>query len=219
MPGGYTSSERVYANIYEAGDKEEVKRLLLADVDYITVVRQKLSPSVPQYERFITSIHALNEQWERIWLTEHTCKHCGAKYTLIEKTKFATRGTAEFCSIDCQKEYQAKFDPISVDNWDTASVYRITHKPTGLFYIGVTSRWIMQRWWEHIKAESGSRFHQFIKEHDLTEFTFEVLETFKPSEVNPYEREAYYITLHDAINKGLNTASAHSVVGVGESVL
>jgi hypothetical protein len=50
-----------------------------------------------------------------------------------------------------------------------------------------------------------------MKEHDLTEFTFEVLESFKPSEQDSYEREAYWINKHDAVLKGLNTASAHKV--------
>lgn len=63
----------------------------------------------------------------------------------------------------------------------------------------------MQRWWEHFKADSGSPFHLFLKTHDITEFTFEVLEVFKPSEHDPFERESPYIQKFNSVELGLNT--------------
>ncbi|MCF8783225.1 GIY-YIG nuclease family protein [Rhodococcus ruber] len=202
---GYTSHETVFAEIYEAASKDEVKQLVLEDVGYMSAVRMRNSDRIPQYERFITNIYELNDSWREIWLHKHSCKQCRHEYTKIEKKKFGTGGRTEFCSSECQKEYEFKFAPVDVTTYDTATVYMITHKPTGLRYVGVTVRWLMQRWWEHIKADSGSPFHQFVKGHDLTEFTFEVLEMFKPSEVDPFEREAHYIAKLDTVQNGLNT--------------
>lgn len=209
---GYTSHEKVFANIYEAASKDEVKALLLDDVDYVSAVRMRNSPAIPQYERYITNIYELNDSWQKIWLHPHTCKKCQGTFTKIEKARFGTRGREEFCSSECQKEYEYRFAPVDVSNYDTATVYMITHKPTGLRYVGVTVRWLMQRWWEHIKADSGSPFHQFVKEHDLTEFTFEVLEVFKPSEHDPFEREAHYIKEYDVVASGLNTLNGKKEV-------
>lgn len=204
-------NERLYVNIYEAPDKESVKELLLADVDWLKQVKHKVTKDMPEGERFITSIHEITDYWIDVFLKPRKCLACLNEFTKIDKLKYQTGGRSDFCSSECDREYSARLDPNSVTTWNNGTVYRIVHKPTGMFYIGVTTRWLMQRWWEHIKAESGSPFHKFMKEHDLTEFTFEVLESFKPTEQDPYEREAYWITKHDAIMKGLNTAGAHKI--------
>jgi hypothetical protein len=88
----------------------------------------------------------------------------------------------------------------------------ITHKPTGQWYVGVTIRWLMQRWWEHIKADSGSPFYLFVKSHDIAEFSFEVLEVFKPSELDLFARESYYIQKYNAVEAGLNTVKGRTSV-------
>lgn len=206
---GYRSHETVFAEIYEAESKDDAKKLLLEDVDYLAVVRMRVSDKIPQYERFITNIYELNDSWRDIWLQKHSCKQCRNEYTKIEKKKFGTRGAAEFCSIECQKEDQLQFAPVDITTYDTATIYMITHRPTGRHYIGVTTRWIMQRWWEHIKAKSGSPFHQLVQTSSITDFTFEILEVFKPSEHNPYEREAFYISKYNAVELGLNSVNGH----------
>lgn len=200
---------RVYANIFEADTKEQVKDLLMVEVgDWLPKVKMRSGKGDNQY---ITAIHAMDDYWYGVFLKPRKCLACLNEFTKIDKLKYQTGGSSDFCSAECDREYRERLDPNAVTTWNNGTVYRIVHKPTGQFYIGVTTRWLMQRWWEHIKAESGSPFHQFMKEHDLTEFTFEVLESFKPSEHDPYEREAYWINKHDAVMKGLNTASAHKI--------
>lgn len=88
----------------------------------------------------------------------------------------------------------------------------ITHLPTGRKYVGVTVRWVMMRWWEHMKAESGSPLHNLIKQRPIEEFTFQILEIFKPSSEDPYAREAYYIKLHNAKADGLNAVEGHKQI-------
>lgn len=207
--GLYGTNDRLYVNIYEAPTKEAVKELLLADVDWLKYVKQKITKNMPEGERFITSIHEIDDYWEGIFIKPRKCLSCLNAFTKIDKLKYQTGGRSDFCSEECDREYSARLDPNSTGTWNNGTVYRIIHKPTTQFYIGVTTRWIMQRWWEHIKAESGSPFHMFMKEHPLHEFAFEVLESFKPSEQDPYEREAYWINKYEATTNGLNTASAH----------
>lgn len=209
---GYNRHEIVYANIYEALSREAVKEQLMKDVDYMSAVKMRNSKKIPQYERYITNIYELNDRWREIWLHQHQCRQCRNAYTKIEKKKYRTGGRDEFCSRTCQAEYELRFAPVDIAAYDTATVYMITHKPTGLRYIGVTVRWLMQRWWEHIKADSGSPFHKFVKEHDLSEFTFEVLEVFKPSEIDPFVRESEYIARFDTVANGLNTLNGKSTV-------
>ncbi|WP_160665132.1 GIY-YIG nuclease family protein [Pseudarthrobacter sp. ATCC 49987] len=201
--------ERVFSEIYDAESKDEVKKLVLEDFDYMPKVREKMTAKVPETERFITSIHELNDYWHNIWLTTHMCKECRNQYTKLEKSKFRTGGSTEFCSAECQKQFNMRFEVASVDSYNSATVYMITHRPTGKRYIGVTTRWIMQRWWEHIKAKSGSPFHQLVLASSITDFTFEILEVFKPSEHDPYAREAFYISKYNAVELGLNSVSGH----------
>lgn len=199
--------QRVYANIFEADTKDDVKKLLLDELDWLDEV--KLRRGKNGLNQYITAIHEIDDYWEGVFLKPIKCRNCGNEFRKIDKLKYNAGGNSEFCNDACMNEYRTTLDPNALTSWDNGTVYKVTHKPTGLFYVGVTTRWLMQRWWEHIKAESGSPFHTFIKEHDLTEFTFEVLESFKPSEQDPYEREAYWINELDAITNGLNTASAH----------
>lgn len=201
---------RVYADIYEANSKDEVKKLLLQDTkDWLNEV--KLRRGKNGLNQYITSIHEISGHWVDVFLTPQLCMHCSNEFLKIDKFKFQSGGRANFCSELCDVQYSARLDPNATDNWDNGTVYRIVHKPTGKFYVGVTTRWLMMRWWEHIKAESGSPFHQFIKENDITDFTFEVLESFRPSQQNAYEREAYWINKLNAIEIGFNTASAHKI--------
>lgn len=201
--------ERVFADIYEAETKDQIKKLVLQDFDYMPKVREKMTAKVPDHERFITSIHELTDYWHDIWLTAHQCNECRNEYTKLDKAKFRTGGSAEFCSAECQKQFNIRFEVASVDNYNSATVYMITHRPSGKRYVGVTTRWIMQRWWEHIKAKSGSPFHQLVQASSVTDFTFEILEVFKPSEYDPYAREAFYISKYNAVELGLNSVSGH----------
>ncbi len=199
---------RVYANIFEAPSKEEVKALLLEEVgDWLPKV--KLRSSGKGDNQYITAIHKISGQWVDIFLTPRKCLNCLNDFTKIDKLKYQTGGTADFCSSDCEVVYRTKLDPYATSTWDNGSVYKITHKPSGKFYVGVTTRWVMQRWWEHIKAESGSKFHIFIKERPISEFTFEILESFKPSISDPFEREKFWIDSLKALETGFNSVNGH----------
>lgn len=198
---------RVFTEIYEAETKDEVKKLVLEDFEYMPSVREKLTKTTPEGEQFITSIKPIDTYWEGVFLKEHICRDCQTPYTKIDKLRLLSGGTGEFCSEECQKQHYAKYEAPS--SYDLGTVYMLTHVPTGQKYIGVTIRWVMQRWWEHMKATSGSPLHQLILKDGIEEFTFQVLERFKPSEVDPFKVEAQYIRMFNAKEAGLNAVDGH----------
>lgn len=203
-----TEIERVFIQIYEADSKDEVKDMLLRDCsDFMVKVRQKRTKNMPFEERFITTIFLLTPDWLDIWTRKHTCIECNNQYTKLEKAQMQSKGTGEFCSEECYRQNHIRFDPVS--SYDSGHVYMITHIPTGQRYVGVTIRWVMQRWWEHMKATSGSPLHQLVLNDGIEAFTFQVLERFKPSEVDPYQIEAKYIREYNAKEAGLNAVDGH----------
>jgi len=205
-----TEIERVFIEIYEANSKEEVKALLLNDCsDYMIKVRQKRTATMPYEERFITTIFELDARWLDIWTRKHICIECKKDYTKLEKAQMQSRGTGEFCSEECYRQNHARFEAPSI--YDNAAVYMITHLPTGQKYVGVTTRWVVQRWWEHMKASTSSPLHQLINVDGIENFTFQILEKFKPSEFDPYIVEAKYINAYNAKEAGLNALNGHKV--------
>lgn len=206
-----TEIERVFIQIYDAETKDEVKQLLLADCsDYMVKVRQKRTKNTPYEERFITTIFELNESWLDTWTRKHTCIECKNQYTKLEKAQMQSRGTGEFCSEECYRQNHIRFEPPS--SYDRGTVYMITHLPSGKRYIGVTIRWLMQRWWEHYKADSGSPLHQLIKQDGIEQFTFQIVAQFQPSQTDPYEIEASYIRDYNAVTDGLNAVNGHKAI-------
>lgn len=203
--------ERVHIDIYEAPDKKSVLDLILADFPEMGVVRQKMSRANIDDVSYITTIHPLDANWEAIWTAPHQCNECHNTFTKLDRAKMRIRGGGgEFCSEECQRAHYIRFAPPS--SFDIGTVYMITHKPTGRRYIGVTVRWVMQRWWEHLKAESGSPLHKLIKSEGIENFTFEILVQFKPSEIDAYAIEAEYIRKYNAREAGLNAVDGHKTI-------
>ena len=59
-------------------------------------------------------------------------------------------------------------------------IYKITHKPTGKVYIGKTVNFPLWRWWQHIKDQSGTKFHEFFKENsNMCDWIFEAIDVVK----------------------------------------
>lgn len=198
---------RVFTELYEADSKDEVKALVLQDFEGISKVREKMTKTTPEGERFITTIKPMDSYWEGVFLNVHTCIDCQTPYTKLDKLRYQAGGSGEFCSEECQKQHFVKYEAPS--SFDSGHVYMITHKPSGQRYVGVTIRWVMQRWWEHMKATTTSPLHKLIQEDGIESFTFEVLAQFKPSEIDPYSIEASYIRDYNAKEAGLNAVDGH----------
>jgi group I intron endonuclease len=81
-------------------------------------------------------------------------------------------------------------------------IYKITHKPTGRAYIGLSVD-IFKRFKEHTNFAQAKKKWQAIKkaihEHGITEFTFEVIEVCP--EEHLAEREVYWISFYDTCSE------------------
>lgn len=88
-------------------------------------------------------------------------------------------------------------------------IYKITNKYTGEMYIGQTKRTLLARWKAHC-ASVNSRISCFklqraIKEYGKESFTVEQID-MATTKAEADEKEVYWITFYDAINKGYNTS-------------
>ncbi len=200
--------------VFNKADKKEVKEYLLEEYsEILTCIREKMTSKTPENEkRYTTFITKLNDHWKKFWLEEVECEFCGRTYKRIELNKYSNSSDNRYCSAECKNDYE-KYKKENIDyhvskysDYD-AYIYRINHKDTGLFYVGVTTQWLMSRWWQHIRADTSSKFHSFMREHDISEFTFEVLEVFNPRDNDPFLVESKWIHGLQAIEHGLNTAN------------
>lgn len=93
------------------------------------------------------------------------------------------------------------------------TIYKASHSPSGLFYIGRTSKPLIVRIGQHWADTDRSqvKFHSFLKNSDVDDWTWQVL-----AEVQSYsesvDAEMYFIEQTDAYEKGLN-----SKAGMGSS--
>ena len=199
--------------IVNKADKKEVKEYLLNEyTEILSYIREKITSKTPEdQKRYTTFIIKLDAYWKKFWLEPIKCEQCERTYTRIELNKYSNSSDNRYCSTECKNKYEKNKEEnidyyVSKYSEYDAFIYKIVHKPTGLFYVGVTTQWLMMRWWQHIKAETNSKFHQFIREHNITEFTFEILEVFNPREEDPFMVEDKWIKKLEAIENGLNTA-------------
>ena len=87
-------------------------------------------------------------------------------------------------------------------------IYKITQKETGRVYIGKTVNHPIFRWFQHFKAQSDSYFHEVMKDSDITDWTYEVIDVLKEgSGKDLLELESKYIAEYNATDReyGFNT--------------
>ena len=93
-------------------------------------------------------------------------------------------------------------------------IYSILHVPSGMRYIGQTTIAFTLRWHQHLNAKSGNKFHSFLaKNNQIEDWQFSIVERVQlPEGESPRgylnQREQYWISHYDTIEKGLNTAVA-----------
>lgn len=88
-----------------------------------------------------------------------------------------------------------------------AKIYKVINTINNQIYIGSTIHPLDKRFYEHlhrcIKSDADTKLCNSIREFGAANFTIELLEECKISEVN--DRERYYIELLDTLENGLNT--------------
>lgn len=89
-------------------------------------------------------------------------------------------------------------------------VYGIKYKPEDrIIYIGQTIQPGNRRWYEHIRqakrSEKTDKFHTFLRQNDITQFEFIVLEELECTKEELNHLEEYYINMFDTYNNGYNS--------------
>lgn len=158
--------------------------------------------------------------------TDRACRECGIVYTLNSKYLVNEGGSREFCSSQCcdtfKKGEGIKWDvDFDFNGIHEPVIYKITSKDDGKCYIGKTTQAFTLRWYQHFYQGFGTKFHEAIKRHGLTGWTFEVIEVIAlPKNISAnekhtfiLERESYWIKQYDSIKNGYN-----SVISKNEEV-
>jgi len=146
------------------------------------------------------------------------CKECETIFRIIDKYNDANKHNkgAEFCSSKCAKDYRERSSyrtPSELDGSGTAVIYKIANVKTRMVYIGKTTQAFTLRWYQHFYQNGDCKFHEAIKNSELTDWEFCLLEVVKtPKNEHPSEfvkqREAFWIGEYDSIDNGYNSVAA-----------
>lgn len=158
-----------------------------------------------------------------------TCEFCGNKFKVIDKyndPNCQDKGP-RFCSENCREEswrqhYENRADRLNMNGTHDPVIYKITNKKTGLCYIGKTTQAVTLRWWQHFyQGSGGDKFQKEIKNTNITDWTFEVIEIIKPpkdykdqNKINDLilEREQFHIQEHNSIENGYNSVTSKKIL-------
>lgn len=167
--------------IFNCKTKEEAKeKFLIKYKDNFENIKERV-PKRGSDQLFTFFIKELDTHWDKYWLEELECPVCKQKFKRLEFNPnfegFCSKTCKYANTMDLRNKRQGSEE---IKNNYSAWLYKITHIPTGKFYIDTTEKWIMLKWWEHVKAKSNIHLHKFIKEHNITEFSFQILEEFDP---------------------------------------
>lgn len=237
----------IYEKLIYAKDKKDVKKILMEKYPQFFLenkVYEKESVKNPN-QIFYVLIYPLRE-FEIILMNEGewVCSGCGQKYEnkYLNPPKNYTKIGKDynFCNyyekgrdpnIDpdiCLNLFKGKVEENGIEppdnmmfvNSDSCSyIYKVTEKATGKSYIGKTKNAPFFRWWEHLK-HSRSPFGLHLRNTDLKEWTFEVLETLQPyvKEKEILRIESEYILKYDSINNGYNSVISNKDAGIINSI-
>ncbi|WP_159641842.1 GIY-YIG nuclease family protein [Erysipelothrix anatis] len=207
------SKETLFTGICEGVSKKEA-------VDHILENNQHFFPDGKLFQKrkegqFVyVNIFELNEYWENHWTELIKCPNCGSESTRIERKNYGVYG--RYCSEACSDEH-IQLISIEPDNRTyingTSYIYRITQTSTNKSYIGKTVNHPIWRWWQHLKANTGTKFHEELKDIPLNDLTFEVLEVLtEKTNTEILEIESKYILKFDTINSGFNSVISNNQV-------
>lgn len=98
--------------------------------------------------------------------------------------------------------------PVILGSKEICGIYKITNQIDSKCYIGQAKN-IRDRWNNHCKCglgidtPQGNKLYQAMLKYGLYNFTFELLETCLPEELDT--KEAYYIKLYNSVDFGYNS--------------
>lgn len=192
---------------YVAESKKDVRKIVEDEIGK-GKIPMRISGKDVKPESVIIAIYELKDdgQWSFLnkMFEEAECKTCGIKYKPVDVFNIFGHTYQDFCSYDC-KEKDRKLN-FKYEDFNVAIpvVYKITQISTGKVYVGQTKRSFTLRWWEHVKSADDNKFHLELKNSDLEDWTFQVIEKIENIE-DLNDRESYWIKHYNSIESGFNT--------------
>jgi hypothetical protein len=210
----------IFSGKVSAIDRKSAK--LIIDEEYGKVFPLRvLSKDIDSNEYLLAITEITENSGHARLFTPRKCMICESEFRIIDKYNdhnCFNKGS-EYCSDECKKEASmlstVKWNEDNVMNGKHIPViYKITNKKTGLSYIGKTTQAFTFRWYQHFFQLGDTKFHREIKETEISDWTFEVIEVVKiPETINNYseadkyifERERSWINHHDSVKNGYNS--------------
>lgn len=217
----------------EAQSQKEAKKLIEDEFDCEMPSKIIKEDSIGSKYKFILKIFPPDAYWDRYWGITRVCAVCGNEFTIIDRINHFGDRSDNNCSPECDSVASQKYEFLKEEEYvqklmkdeegiHQPCIYLISNLKTGMVYVGQTTQYSTFRWYQHFKRPySGSKFHNAILEHDLSDWTFQVIEiindktleeqNFPHSKKALYinQREQYWINHYDSINNGYNTATAN----------
>jgi hypothetical protein len=200
--------DRIFQDHIEACDKKDAVKKI--EELHKGKIKQKVSRGKESEVDFKVFVIEMDSKWKGHWLGDRTCKRCNSTYQMITIQQMRTGGGSEYCSSLCRDEARPNSVlDLKTDGIHPPVIYKITYKPTNQVYIGQTTQAFTLRWYQHFFCTTKTRFHKMIESTELTDWSFEVIETLKKSaskdEIN--ERERQWIIHYDSVNTGFNSVN------------
>lgn len=231
--GAYISWKDFKVGYIEAQSQKEARKLIEEEFDCDMPSKIIKEDSIGSKYKYILKIFPPDTYWDKYWGGTRVCPVCGNEFTIIDKINHFGDKSIDCCSPDCDDVENQKNDFLKEEIYvkklineeksiHQPCIYLISNLKTGKVYVGQTTQYSTFRWYQHFKNPySGSKFHNAILDHNLTDWSFQVIEiindetlkennisfTDKSNYIN--KREQFWINHYDSIVNGYNTATAN----------
>ena len=130
----------LFSGKVEAADRKEARKKV--EEEYGRVFPLRVLKEDAEKEHYLLNITEIKPGSHIARLFEdRECGYCENAYRIIDKYNTVNAGGPEFCSEECKKEHY-RTESIMMSEFGTRSqpcIYKITHKMTGLCYVGKTT--------------------------------------------------------------------------------
>lgn|GEM_PF-1669795 len=227
----YVSWKDFEMGYIEAVSKKEAREKLEEEFNCKLPSRVVKTDYIISKYKYILKVYESKPYWDSVWGDDRECIICGSVYNIIDKVNnLGDKGDINCCSEECQSVNQQNSELLKSEEYlykkleenkdiHLPCIYKISNLKTGMVYIGQTTQTPTFRWYQHFNCTSGTKFYDAIGSSEITDWTFEVLETITREDMikgshwdkNVYinQREQYWINEFDSVNKGYNTATAN----------